>query len=310
MFVTNFCCSCCRYFKFELEGKGAIQRANLPPFLSVYLDRSSPSCMYMLNQLRTFTTAHLSSGGWYIDCPISYTHPSEVQLRKSLEGIGVVDMEVDDFASLTDAQRARAVAKRENSDRKKTARLQIALENKQKESDCLAKLEEKEKEKQKEKEEKAKAKGKKVDDGNVVVPTSSMADQSSHLVEGTQSGMKRKAALPEWTEEMVTQGTLIITLDDEDVKSEELILNASIVDIMDSVDSSAPNSYVEVMDFIRKVCDIEVHFVTRVNFPPWYIFHASISNNVNNHSGAGKCRISSVAERQDDLGAFGGSYYF
>ena len=50
-------------------------------------------------------------------------HPSEVQLRKSLEGIGVVDMDVDDFASLTDEQRAKAIAKRDKSDRKKTARL-------------------------------------------------------------------------------------------------------------------------------------------------------------------------------------------
>ena len=71
-------------------------------------------------------------------------------------------MDVDDFASLTDEQRAKAIAKRDKSDRKKTARLQIALENKQKkEADGLAKLEEKEEEKQKDKEEKAKAKGKK-----------------------------------------------------------------------------------------------------------------------------------------------------
>ena len=68
-------------------------------------------------------------------------------------------MDVDDFADLTDEQRTKAIAKRDNSDRKKTARLQIALENKQKkEAECLAKLEEMEKEKQKEKEEKAKAK--------------------------------------------------------------------------------------------------------------------------------------------------------
>ena len=114
----------------------------------------------------------------------------------------------------------------------------------------MAKLEEKEKEKQKEKEEKAKAKGKKIGDGNVVVPTSSTADQSSHLVEGSQSGMKRKAVLAEWMEDMVIQGTQVITLDDEDVKSEELILNVSIVDIMDNLERSPPNSYVEVMDFI------------------------------------------------------------
>ena len=56
--------------------------------------------------------------------------------------------------------------------------------------------------------------------------------------------------LAEWTEDMVTQGTQVSTLDDEDGKSEELILNVSIVDIMDSLESSPPNSYVEVMDFI------------------------------------------------------------
>ena len=160
-------------------------------------------------------------------------------------------MEVDDFAGLIEEQRAKAIAKRDNSDRKKTARLQIALENKQKkEAERLAKLEVKEKEKQKEKEEKAKAKGKKTGDGNVVVPTSSTADQSSHLVEGSQSGMKRKAVLAEWTEDMVTQGTQVITVDDEDVNSEELILNVSIVDIMDNLEMPPPNAYVEVMDFI------------------------------------------------------------
>ena len=160
-------------------------------------------------------------------------------------------MDVDDFAGLTDEQKTKAIAKRDNSDRKKTARLQIALENKQqKEAKRLAKLEEKEKEKQKEKEEKAKAKGKKIGDGNVVVPTSSTADQSSHLVEGSQSGMKRKAVLAEWSEDMVTQGTEVITGDDEDVKSDELILNISIVDIMDNLERPPPNSYVEVMDFI------------------------------------------------------------
>ena len=161
-------------------------------------------------------------------------------------------MDVDDFAGLNDQQRAKAIAKRDNSDRKKTARLQIALENKQKkEAERLAKLGEKEK--QKEKEEKAKAKGKKIGDGNVFIPTSSTADQSSHLVDRSQSGMKRKVVLPEWMEDMVTQGTQVTTLDDEDVMSEELILNASIMDIMDNLERSPPNSYVEVVDFIRKV---------------------------------------------------------
>ena len=245
----------CRYFKFELLGKGAIQRADLPPFLSVFLDRTSSSCMYTANQLRTFTTAHLNSGGWYIDCPISYTHPSELQLRNSLEGIGAVDLHVDEFAGLTDEQKSRAIAKRDHADRKKAARLQQALDNKAKrESERLAKQEEKEKEKQKEKEEKAKAKEKKVEGEDPAVPTASAVDQSSQLVEGSQSGMKRKAVLPEWTETMVTQGTRVVEIDDDNVTIEELILNVSIVDVMENGGRSAPNAYVEVMDFIKKVC--------------------------------------------------------
>ena len=82
---------------------------------------------------------------------------------------------------------------------------------------------------------------------------------------------------------MVTQGTQVSTLDDEDVKSEELILNISIVDIMDNLERSAPNSYVEVMDFIQKVCGIELQCVSRVQLPLNYMFHFEFSKIMNNH---------------------------
>ncbi len=132
--------------------------------------------MYTANQLRTITTTHLNGGGWYIDCPISYTHPLEVELRNSLEGMGTIDMDVDEFAGLTDKQRERAIAKRESNDRRKVARIQVALENKdKKEAERVAKFAEKEREK----EEKAKAKGKKKEDGEGVVPASSIVDQGS-----------------------------------------------------------------------------------------------------------------------------------
>ena len=122
--------------------------------------------------------------------------------------------------------------------------------------------------------------------------------------------MKRKVVLPEWTEDMVTQSTQVSTLDDDDVKSEELILNVSIVDIMDNLERSPPNSYVEVMDFIRKVCGTLKFNVFQecssiraicfiLNFPR---FH--------NHYIAGKCRKTSVTRRQGEQGPFGGSHYF
>lgn len=129
--------------------------------------------------------------------------------------------------------------------------MKVQIEAKQKkEEERLLKMAEKEKEK----EEKAKAEGKKKADDGGVVPTSSMVDQNSHMVGGAHSGMKRKAVLNEYSEDVVTQGTQIIALgDDEEVNSEELILNVSIMDIVDNETVKGRNCYTEVMDFLKKV---------------------------------------------------------
>jgi hypothetical protein len=173
-----------------------------------------------------------------------------------LEGIGTIDMDVDEFVGLTDIQRERAIARRETNDKRKEARIQVALENKEKkEAERVAKLAEKEKEK--EKEEKAKTKGKKKEDGEGVVPTPSTVDQGPQMEAGAHSGMKRKAVLPKFTEEMVTQGTQVIAIgDDDDVTSEELVLNVSIVDVVDNEINEGPNCYTEVMDFLKKVHEL------------------------------------------------------
>jgi len=73
------------------------------------------------------------------------------------------------------------------------------------------------------------------------------------MVEGTQTRMKRKAVFANWTEDMVTQGVQVVVLDDDDVKSKELILNLSVVDIMDNFDSAKPICCSEVLNFIKKI---------------------------------------------------------
>ena len=78
---------------------------DLPPFLSSYLDRTSVACMFIAHQLRTYITAHLSGRGWYLDCTLEFTPPSEVQLRRSLDGKGVLDLDIDEFAGLDDKAR-------------------------------------------------------------------------------------------------------------------------------------------------------------------------------------------------------------
>jgi len=116
-------------------------------------------------------------------------------------------------------------------------------------------LAEKEVEKEVEKENKGKAKGKKKVAEGGQAQVSSTIDQNSKMVSGPRSGMKRKSVLPELTKEMVTQGTqVIVTANDDDVTSEELILNVLIVDIMEDIDTNSVASYIEVTNFLKKVC--------------------------------------------------------
>jgi len=61
-------------------------------------------CMYSPSQLCTFPTAHFSGGGWYLDCIISFTYPSEVDFHNSLEGLDAIDLDVDEFSGITDRQ--------------------------------------------------------------------------------------------------------------------------------------------------------------------------------------------------------------
>jgi hypothetical protein len=148
-----------------------------------------------------------------------------------------------------ETQKKRALARRIVADKKKEGKEQEVRANKEKkEAERLAKLAEKGKEAEKE------GKGKKKVEAVDHVPATSTVDQSSQMQIGTQSGLKRKAVLVEFTEDIVTQGTQVIVLDDsEEVNSEELILNISIVDVMDNEKIDGPNYYTKVVDFLKKV---------------------------------------------------------
>jgi len=75
--------------------------------------------MYTASQLRTFATANLTGGGWYLDCSITFVHPLEEDLRKSFDELGMVDVEVPEFKDLNDTQKKRAIALKTIVDKKK-----------------------------------------------------------------------------------------------------------------------------------------------------------------------------------------------
>ena len=227
---------------------------DFPPFLSSWLDRSSKECIFTPSQFHTFTTTHLSGGGWYLDCNLVFTHPSEVELRKSFDGLGAINLEIDEFVGLTDKQRKRAIARREATDKKKEARVQdIVTTKEKKEEERLAKLAEKEMELAKAGKG-VKGKGKKRPDRDGPLPASSTVDQGSQMLGGSHSGVMKKAALPELSEDVITHGTQLIVLD-EDIMDDfgGLILNVSISELLENMDAKTPILYTAVSQFLMKV---------------------------------------------------------
>ena len=158
------------------------------------------TCMFTAQQLRTYTIAHLSGGGWYLDCTLEFTPPSEVQLRRSLDGKGVLDLDIDEFVGLDGRARQKAIANWDLLDKKKEARVQVTLKNKEKKVSVLA---HKKVAKEKEEKGKGKGKGKNKDKARAQVVPSSIADGGSQM----QSGVKRKATLSQLTEEVIKHVT-------------------------------------------------------------------------------------------------------
>ena len=73
-----------------------------------------------------------------MDCILEFTPPSEVQLRRSLDGKGVVDLDIDEFAGLDERTRQKAIVRRDLLDKKKETRVQVMLEIKEKKASVLA----------------------------------------------------------------------------------------------------------------------------------------------------------------------------
>ena len=108
-----------RYFKLELFPKKAIQKADLPPFLTTWLDRSSPDCMFSTVQLKTWPTPHLQACPWYIECHFGVTPPEERALFLSLKDVAMVEPKFDEFAGMDPKAPTKAARKREAANRKK-----------------------------------------------------------------------------------------------------------------------------------------------------------------------------------------------
>jgi hypothetical protein len=67
----------------ELLPRGAINESQLPVFLTSWVDKASPLCMYTMTQTRNWSNAHLKAGCWYIDCGKIFCPVEEEDARKA-----------------------------------------------------------------------------------------------------------------------------------------------------------------------------------------------------------------------------------
>jgi hypothetical protein len=109
--------------------KGAISKDDLHVFLTTWVDRSNSAYMFSAQQQRTWISSHLAGGVWYLDCAASFTLAFETDLRKSREDVGDNGIEMLDLQSIEDEnERAKAMKRRIEEDRKKALRVKEAEE--------------------------------------------------------------------------------------------------------------------------------------------------------------------------------------
>jgi hypothetical protein len=77
-----------RYFTRELQPLSAIEKAALPLYLSIWLLKTSPHCMYTVALLCGWSVIHLKAGCWYLDYGKTFCPEDEEDVKKTSEPLG------------------------------------------------------------------------------------------------------------------------------------------------------------------------------------------------------------------------------
>ena len=201
--------------------------------------------MFTAAQQRTWTTSHLASGAWYLDCPTHYTPPFEMELRKSREAIGESGEEMQDLKGIEDDnERAKALKRRIEEDRKKALKVKEAEEKAQ-----LRELE-----RQQKAAGKSAKKGKKkvttpveVEMMNHVQPSPTV-DSNSQIPTISARGTKRDTSY-----EHLSQLPVVDLTEEANCMNDEFILNLSLFEVLGGELGSLSPLYDDLKTFISKV---------------------------------------------------------
>ena len=200
--------------------------------------------MFSALQQRTWTTSHLTGGAWYLDCAPSFTPSFETELKKSREDVGESGIEMVDLQGIEDEnERAKAMKRRIEEDRKKALRVKEAEER----------ADQKEREKLQKSLEKSTKKGKKKmnpplePEGKSPVAPSPTYESGSHAPTFSR-GTKRDSSY-----EQLSQIPILTSGEELEMHLQELILNASMEDVLGGDTEEFTPSYNELKRFMLKV---------------------------------------------------------
>ena len=220
-------------------------------------------CMFSANQQRTWSTSHLTGCGWYLDCAPSFTPSFETELRKSRDAVGESGVEMVDLQAIEDEhERAKALSRRLEEDRKKALRVKEAEE----------KAAQKELERIQKSLEKTSMRGKKKlnppsepEAKFFVSPT--RTNDSGSQAPTISRGTKRDSSYD--------QLSPVINLgDDNESHIDELILNASMNDVLGGSSDDYTSYYKDLKSFMIKVFFLFPFMPTLTNLEHLYMFIA------------------------------------
>ena len=232
------------YFKYELLPKGAISKEDLPIFLTTWLDRSNAAYMFSAFQQRTWTTSHLTCGAWYLDCAPSFTHSFETELRKSREDVGESGNEMLDLQCIEDEnERAKAMKRRIDEDRKKALRVKEAEERADK----------KEREKLEKSLEKSTKKGKRKMDPPPQPEGESPVAPNPTYESGCHAPIFSRGTKCNSSYDQLSEIPILTSEEELEIHIEELIFNASMEEVLVGDTEEFTPSYNELKRFMLKV---------------------------------------------------------
>ena len=195
--------------------------------------------MFTAAQQRTWTTSHLTSGAWYLDCTTHYTIPFEMELRKSCEAIRESGEDMDDLN-----ERAKALKRRIEEDRKKALKVK--------------ETEEKTHPKELERQQKVAAKSTKKCKKKVTTPRgvevrshvqpSTTVDSNSQIPTVSAKGTKRDISY-----ELFSQLLIVDLTEEANCMNDEFIINSSLFEVFGDESGSLSPLYDDLKAFISKI---------------------------------------------------------